>query len=55
MKKTKLFAILFTVVLLCATLAIGTLAAENVVYLVDGGSGDGSSASSPLGDMAESI
>ena len=37
--------------LLCACLVLGAAAAENTVYVADGGNGDGSSASVPLGDL----
>ena len=38
--------------LFCALLLIGAAAAEQVVYVSDGGNGDGTSASAPLGDLA---
>ena len=38
--------------LLGALLLIGAAAAEQVVYVSDGGDGDGTSAAAPLGDLA---
>ena len=52
MKKSRFLGILLIAVILCAFFAFGA-AAEDVVYLVDGGTGDGSSPQSPLGDMAD--
>lgn len=46
---------ILSAMLLCALLALSAFAAETVVYVNDGGSGDGSSASAPLGDMTEAI
>ena len=40
------------VLLLCACLALGAAAAESTVYVADGGSGNGKTASAPLGDLA---
>ena len=44
-------------VICCCVFALGALAASaaDTVYVKDGGKGDGSSASSPLGDLAEAI
>ena len=53
MKKQKLFAMLFIAAMLCVSLAFGISAADNVVYLADGANGDGSSPSSPMGDLAD--
>ena len=39
------------VLILCLFTVIGAAAAETVVYVNDGGTGDGSSASSPLGSL----
>lgn len=50
MKKTAILLILFA---LCLCLSIA--AAADTVYLRDGGSGDGSSADAPLGDLADAI
>ena len=52
MKKSRLLGMLFIVAIFCVFTAFGA-AADDVVYLVDGGTGDGSSPSSPLGDMAD--
>ena len=46
---------IFAAMLLCALLALSAFAAETVVYVNDGGTGDGSSASAPLGNMTEAI
>ena len=46
---------IFAAMLLCALLAVSAFAAETVVYVNDGGTGDGSSASAPLGNMTEAI
>lgn len=43
--------LLFVSLLLCVLLCIGTFAAEKVVYVSDGGSGDGTSATAPLGTL----
>lgn len=43
--------VLFYCLLLCACLILGAAAAENTVYVADGGTGDGSSAAAPLGDL----
>ena len=42
---------------LCLAMALGTLAASaaDTVYVKDGGTGDGSSAASPFGDLADAI
>ena len=44
-------------VICCCVFALGALAASaaDTVYVKDGGKGDGSSASSPLGDLADAI
>ena len=42
---------LFTVLVLCFLLSIGTFAAENVVYISDGGTGNGATASTPVGTL----
>ncbi len=52
--KKKFFFIILTVLLLAATFSIGIFSAE-VVYLKDGGIGDGSSPESALGDMADAF
>ena len=41
----------------CLAFALGTLAASaaDTVYVKDGGTGDGTSALSPLGDLADAI
>ena len=52
-KKTLLFLVI-AIVLVC-TLAVTAFAADNTVYVADGGSGDGSSASSPLGTLSAAI
>ncbi len=44
---------LLSATLLAVTLMFGVFAAENVVYLADGGTGDGLSASSPLGAITD--
>ena len=46
---------LMSALLLCLLLAICASAADATVYLNDGGTGDGMSASAPLGDMTEAI
>ena len=43
--------LLLCCLLLCGVLALGTAAAEKAVYVADGGSGDGTSAAAPLGDL----
>ncbi len=43
--------ILFTALLLCFVMCIGAVAAENVVYVSDGGTGDGSTAATPVGTL----
>ena len=48
----RLFGILLFVFALFG-LTLGTAAAERTVYVADGGTGDGSSAASPLGSLAE--
>ena len=53
MKKFKFFAALILSVM--SLLLIGAHAAGDVVYLKDGGKGDGSSPSEPLGDMADAF
>ncbi|MBQ6893832.1 MAG: hypothetical protein IJN48_06450, partial [Clostridia bacterium] len=49
MKKSLLFMALGVV--LCMTLCFGAFAAENVVYVADGGTGDGSTATTPVGTL----
>ena len=46
---------LMAVLLVCLLACIGAAAADTTVYLNDGGSGDGTSASAPLGDMTEAL
>ena len=53
MKKTGLFTLF--ILLLMSMMLIGVCAADDVVYLVDGGIGDGSSPASPMGDMADAF
>ena len=53
MKKHAL-SFFLTAALLCALLALGALAAD-AVYVKNGGTGDGSSAASPLGDLADAV
>ena len=50
----KFFAWLGALVL-CLLMVIGAAAAETVVYVNDGGTGDGSSESAPLGSLVEAI
>ena len=47
--------IFFIVFLLAALLSISTFAAEDVVYLKNGGNGNGSSPENALGDMADAF
>lgn len=44
---------LFICLVLCALLCIGTFAAENVVYISDGGTGDGTSATAPVATLGD--
>ena len=44
---------LFILLVISALLLISAFAAENTVYVSDGGTGDGSSASAPLGTLAD--
>ena len=44
---------LFIMLVISALLLVTAFAAENTVYVTDGGSGDGSSASSPVGTLAD--
>ena len=54
MKKIIVIALaLMSVVLLCATLSMGAFASENVVYLKDGGTGDGKTAETPFGNIGD--
>ena len=46
---------LMAVLLVCLLACIGAAAADTTVYLNDGGNGDGTSASAPLGDMTEAL
>ena len=46
---------LMAVLLVCLLACIGAAAADTTVYLNDGGTGDGTSASAPLGDMTEAL
>ena len=46
---------LMAVLLVCLLACIGAAAADTTVYLNDGGTGDGASASAPLGDMTEAL
>ena len=52
--KKKFFLLLVTALVLAATLSLCTFAAD-VVYLKDGGKGDGSSAENAFGDMADAF
>ena len=49
----KKIGLIFASVLLCALLAVAAAAAD--VYVTDGGSGDGTSASAPMGSMTAAI
>ncbi len=51
MKKLGLLSLF--VLLIASLMLVGVAAADNVVYLADGGSGDGSSPATPMGDMAD--
>ncbi len=55
MKNFKLLGILLISMLLGMTAVIGIGAADDVVYVVDGGKGDGSSPTSPFGDLADAF
>ena len=46
---------LMAVLLVCLLACIGAAAADTTVYLNDGGTGDGTSASAPFGDMTEAL
>ncbi len=50
MKKSLLFLIAG---IFCMALTVGVFAAENVVYVSDGGTGDGSTATTPVGTLAD--
>ena len=54
MKKFKFGLAAAVTVLLLSLLALGVFAADTV-YVKDGGTGDGSSAASPLGDLADAV
>ena len=43
----------FFVLLLCGLFAVGVSAADSVVYVADGGTGDGTSAATPLGSLTD--
>ncbi len=49
----KLFSLILAAILICAFLPTMTAAADNVVYVKDGGMGDGSSAESPVGTLVD--
>ena len=54
MKKRSAFLYLFTVLALLFALSLcASAAGSTVVYLADGGTGDGSSASSPVGSLTD--
>ena len=46
---------LIAMLVVCLLAVMSVSAADTTVYLNDGGTGDGSSASSPLGDIVEAI
>ncbi len=50
-KITAILVLVATVLLSSCILSVGTFAADNVVYLKEGGSGDGKSDTSPLGNL----
>ena len=43
----------FFVLLLCGLFAVGVSAADSVVYVADGGTGDGTSAATPFGSLTD--
>ena len=51
----KKFSAWLGALVLCLLMVIGAAAAETVVYVNDGGTGDGSSESAPLGSLVEAI